>query len=188
MTDIRRVGVVGCGLMGAGIAEICARAGLDVIVHERDADAAEAGLSRITASLERALRRRSLTGGERDAALAKLRTTTRLEDLADRDAVVEAATEDEQVKAGLFTDLDRIVLRHDAILASNTSSLPVMRLGMATTRPQQVIGVHFFNPVPVLDLVELVPSLLTSSETLSRAEHFATSVLGKQVIRAQDRA
>ncbi|MFJ9899975.1 3-hydroxybutyryl-CoA dehydrogenase [Streptomyces sp. NPDC091280] len=188
MTDILRVGVVGCGLMGAGIAEICARAGLDVIVHERDADSAEAGLSRITASLNRAVRRGTLQGCERDEALAALRVTTDLQDLADRDAVIEAATEDERVKTGLFADLDRIVLRHDAILASNTSSLPIMTLGTATTRPQQVIGVHFFNPVPVLELVELVPSLLTSSETLSRAEHFAASVLGKRVIRSQDRA
>lgn len=188
MTDIARAGVVGCGQMGAGIAEICARAGLDVIVHERDADAARAGLSRITASLDRAVRRGGLPDDERDAALTRLRVTTDLRDLADRDVVVEAATEDERVKAGLFADLDRIVLRPDAILASNTSSLPVMTLGTATTRPHQVIGVHFFNPVPVLELVELVPSLLTSPETLSRAEHFATAVLGKQVIRSQDRA
>lgn len=188
MTDIARAGVVGCGQMGAGIAEICARAGLDVIVHERDADTARAGLSRITASLDRAVRRGGLPDDERDAALTRLRVTTDLRDLADRDVVVEAATEDERVKAGLFADLDRIVLRPDAILASNTSSLPVMTLGTATTRPHQVIGVHFFNPVPVLELVELVPSLLTSPETLSRAEHFATAVLGKQVIRSQDRA
>lgn len=188
MTDIARAGVVGCGQMGAGIAEICARAGLDVIVHERDADAARAGLSRITASLDRAVRRGGLPDDERDAALTRLRVTTDLRDFADRDVVVEAATEDERVKAGLFADLDRIVLRPDAILASNTSSLPVMTLGTATTRPHQVIGVHFFNPVPVLELVELVPSLLTSPETLSRAEHFATAVLGKEVIRSQDRA
>ncbi|MFE3856050.1 3-hydroxybutyryl-CoA dehydrogenase [Streptomyces griseorubiginosus] len=188
MTDIARAGVVGCGQMGAGIAEICARAGLDVIVHERDADTARAGLSRITASLDRAVRRGGLPDHERDAALTRLRVTTDLRDLADRDVVVEAATEDERVKAGLFADLDRIVLRPDAILASNTSSLPVMTLGTTTTRPHQVIGVHFFNPVPVLELVELVPSLLTSPETLSRAEHFATAVLGKQVIRSQDRA
>ncbi|MEU7721293.1 3-hydroxybutyryl-CoA dehydrogenase [Streptomyces tibetensis] len=186
--DIRRVGVVGCGLMGAGIAEVCARAALDVVIHEVTEEAAKAGLSRITASLDRGVRRGKLTGEERDAALGRLRATTDLADLADRDAVVEAATEDEAVKLDLFAALDRVVVREDALLASNTSSLPIMKLATATARPHQVIGVHFFNPVPVLDLVELVPSLLTSTRTQARAEEFATRVLGKRVIRSQDRA
>ncbi|MEU1511418.1 3-hydroxybutyryl-CoA dehydrogenase [Streptomyces sp. NPDC005811] len=187
-SDIRRVGVVGCGLMGAGIAEVCARAGLDVVVHEVTPAAAEAGRARITASLERGVRRGKLTGADRDAALDGLRVTSELGELADRDLVVEAATENEKVKTELFAALDRIVARKDAVLASNTSSLPVMKLGMATTRPHQVIGVHFFNPVPVLELVEIVPSLLTSPQTQLRAEEFVTSVLDKKVIRAQDRA
>ncbi|MFF8029278.1 3-hydroxybutyryl-CoA dehydrogenase [Streptomyces sp. NPDC007896] len=186
--DIRRVGVVGCGLMGAGIAEVCARAGLDVVVHEVNADAAKAGRSRIAASLERAVGRGKLSGEERDAALGRLRVTAHLADLADRDAVLEAATENEAVKLELFAALNRIVAREDALLASNTSSLPVMKLGMATARPHQVIGVHFFNPVPVLGLVEIVPSLLTSPQTQARAEEFVTGRLGKQVIRSQDRA
>ncbi|MCX4759422.1 3-hydroxybutyryl-CoA dehydrogenase [Streptomyces sp. NBC_01275] len=186
--DIRRVGVIGCGLMGAGIAEVCCRSGLDVVVHEVTEDAARAGLSRITASLDRGVRRSKLTGAERDAALARLRVSTDLGDLADRDAVVEAATEDETVKVALFATLDRIVVREDAVLASNTSSLPIMKLAMATARPHQVIGVHFFNPVPVLGLVEIVPSLLTSPQTQSRAEDFVTVALGKRVIRSQDRA
>ncbi|MEW2398263.1 3-hydroxybutyryl-CoA dehydrogenase [Streptomyces sp. NPDC046862] len=185
---IRRVGVVGCGQMGAGIAEVCARAGLDVVVHEVGADAAEAGLSRIAASLERGVRRGKLSGTERSAALDRVRVTSDLTDLSDRDLVVEAATEDEGVKAELFAELDRIVEREDALLGSNTSSLPIMKLGMATTRPHQVIGVHFFNPVPVLELVEIVPSLLTSPQTQSIAEDFVTGALGKKVIRAQDRA
>lgn len=187
-SDVRRVGVVGCGLMGAGIAEVCARAALDVTVHEVNEEAAEAGRSRITASLDRGVRRGRLTGEERDAALARLRVTSDLVDLSDRDLVVEAATEDEAVKLDLFAALDRIVAREDALLASNTSSLPVMKLGMATTRPHQVIGVHFLNPVPVLGLVEIVPSLLTSPQTQVRAEGFVTGALGKQVIRSQDRA
>ncbi|MEV1069294.1 3-hydroxybutyryl-CoA dehydrogenase [Streptomyces sp. NPDC050263] len=186
--DIRRVGVVGCGLMGAGIAEVCARAGLDVVVHESSPDAAEAGRARIAASLDRGVRRGKLSAAERDKALAHVRVSTALTDLSDRDLVVEAATEDEKVKVELFAELDRIVAREDALLASNTSSLPIMKLGMATARPHQVIGVHFFNPVPVLELVEIVPSLLTSPQTQSRAEEFVTEVLAKKVIRAQDRA
>jgi 3-hydroxybutyryl-CoA dehydrogenase len=182
--DIRRVGVIGCGLMGAGIAEVCARAGLDVVVHEVSPGAADAGRVRITASLDRGVRRGKLTGEEHDAALARVRVTQ----LADRDLLVEAATEDEKTKVELFAELDRVVTREDALLASNTSSLPIMKLGMATTRPHQVIGVHFFNPVPVLGLVEIVPSLLTSTHTQQRAEEFVTDVLGKQVIRSQDRA
>ncbi|WP_281291245.1 3-hydroxybutyryl-CoA dehydrogenase [Streptomyces montanus] len=187
-SDFHRVGVVGCGLMGAGIAEVCARAGLDVVVHEVSPVAAEAGRARITASLDRGVRRGKLTGSERDAALDRLRVTPDLTALADRDLVVEAATEDEKVKVELFAELDRIVTREDALLASNTSSLPIMKLGMATARPHQVIGVHFFNPVPVLELVEIVPSLLTAPQTESRAGKFVTQVLGKKVIRAQDRA
>ncbi|GKQ40771.1 3-hydroxybutyryl-CoA dehydrogenase [Streptomyces sp. A012304] len=186
--DIRRVGVVGCGLMGSGIAEVCARAGLDVVIHEVNTDAAEAGLSRIGVSFDRAVRRGKLSSADRVAALDRVRVTTDLTALSDRDLVVEAATEDEAVKVELFAELDRIVEREDALLASNTSSLPIMKLGVATTRPHQVIGVHFFNPVPVLELVEIVPSLLTAPQTQSRAEKFVTRVLGKKVIRAQDRA
>jgi 3-hydroxybutyryl-CoA dehydrogenase len=174
--------------MGAGIAEVCARAGLDVVVHEVSPGAADAGRVRITTSLDRGVRRSKLTGEERDAALARVRVTPDLTQLADRDLLVEAATEDEKTKVELFAELDRVVTREDALLASNTSSLPIMKLGMATTRPQQVIGVHFFNPVPVLGLVEIVPSLLTSTHTRHRAEEFVTDVLGKQVIRSQDRA
>ncbi|MGI5460991.1 3-hydroxybutyryl-CoA dehydrogenase [Streptomyces sp. CA-249302] len=186
--DISRVGVVGCGLMGAGIAEVCSRAGLDVVVHEVSPGSAAAGRARITTSLDRGVRRGKLTGEERDAALGRLRVTADLAELADRDLVVEAATEDEAVKLRLFAALDRVVVREDALLASNTSSLPVMKLGMATARPHQVIGVHFFNPVPVLDLVEIVPSLLTGPGAQSRAAEFVTGTLGKQVIRSQDRA
>ncbi|NUU20129.1 MAG: 3-hydroxybutyryl-CoA dehydrogenase [Streptomycetaceae bacterium] len=185
---IRRIGVVGSGLMGSGIAEVCARAGLDVVVREVNADAAEAGRKRITDSLDRAVRRGKLAEDARDAALGRLHFTTDIAALADRDAVVEAIAEDEGAKAEVFTALDRTVVREDAILASNTSSIPIMKLGMATARPEYVVGVHFFNPVPVLDLVELVPSLLTGEETLGRAEDFVREALGKHVIRSKDRA
>ncbi len=185
---IERIGVVGCGLMGSGIAEVSARAGLDVIVREVDAGAAEAGQKRLTGSLDRGVRSGKLTEAERDAALAKLTFTTDLADLADRQLVVEAVVEDEDMKTEVFTALDKVVADPAAILASNTSSIPIMKLGIATQRPEQVIGIHFFNPVPVLRLVELVTSLLTSPATTERANAFATSQLNKKVIRSQDRA
>lgn len=185
---IQRIGVVGCGLMGSGIAEVCARAGLDVIVREVNAGAAEAGQQRITASLDRGARSGKLTEEERDAALGHLSFTTELADMADRQMVIEAVVEDEALKTEVFRVLDRVVTDPAAILASNTSSIPVMKLGIATQRPEQVLGIHFFNPVPVLRLVELVTSLLTSPETATRAEGFAAEVLHKKVIRSQDRA
>ena len=187
-TDIQRIGVVGCGLMGSGIAEVCARAGLDVIVREVNAAAAEAGQQRITASLDRGARSGKLSEDERDAALAHLSFTTDLADLADRQMVIEAVVEDEALKTEVFRVLDKVVTDPSAILASNTSSIPVMKLGIATQRPEQVLGVHFFNPVPVLRLVELVTSLLTSPDTVQRSEAFASEVLHKKVIRSQDRA
>ena len=188
MTTVERVGVVGCGLMGSGIAEVCARAGLDVIVREVDAGAAEAGQKRLLSSLDRGVRSSKLTEDERDAAVAHVRFTTDIGELADRQLVVEAVVEDEALKTEVFAALDKVVESSEAILASNTSSIPVMKLGMATQRPEQVIGIHFFNPVPVLRLVELVTSLLTSDDTTVRADAFATQQLHKRVIRSQDRA
>ncbi|MFF1920471.1 3-hydroxybutyryl-CoA dehydrogenase [Streptomyces sp. NPDC058221] len=185
---IHRVGVVGAGLMGSGIAEVCARAGLDVVVGETGLEAAAEGRRRITSSLDRGVRGGKLAEADRDAALGRIRYTTDLADLADRDAVIEAVAEDEAVKTAVFTALDKAVTRPDAILASNTSSIPIAKLAMATTRPDQVIGIHFFNPVPVLGLVELVPSLLTGARTRGRAEEFVAGVLGKRVIEAPDRA
>jgi 3-hydroxybutyryl-CoA dehydrogenase len=187
-TVVERVGVVGCGLMGSGIAEVCARAGLDVVVREVDEAAAEGGRARLVKSLDRGLSAAKLTESERDAALARLAFTTDLGDLADRELVVEAVVEDEGMKVGIFRELDRVLTSDAAILASNTSSIPIMKLGTATGRPEQVIGIHFFNPVPVLRLVELVASLMTSEETLQRSSSFATDVLDKRVIRSKDRA
>jgi 3-hydroxybutyryl-CoA dehydrogenase len=185
---IERVGVVGCGLMGSGIAEVCARAGLDVMVREVNADAAEAGRARLVKSLDRGLSAGKLTEDERDAAVAKLAFTTDLADLADRQLVVEAVLEQEAMKVDIFQELDRILIDPEAILASNTSSIPIMKLGTVTNRPNQVIGIHFFNPVPVLRLVELVTSLMTSPDTLARAQAFATDTLHKRVILSKDRA
>jgi 3-hydroxybutyryl-CoA dehydrogenase len=188
MSAIERVGVVGSGLMGSGIAEVCARAGLDVVVREIDAGTAEAGLARLTTSLDRGVRSGKLTEEARDEALGRIRVTTDLDELADRQLVVEAVIEDESSKVEVFRALDKVVTDASAILASNTSSIPIMKLGIATERPEQVIGIHFFNPVPVLRLVELVSSLLTSPETIARADSFAADVLDKKVIRSQDRA
>ncbi|MBA3743264.1 3-hydroxybutyryl-CoA dehydrogenase [Sporichthya sp.] len=188
MTEIQRVGVIGCGLMGSGIAEVCARAGLDVKVTEVNADALAAGRERIESSLRRALKRGKLDEATHAATLGRITFTTDIGDFADVDLSVEAVAENEQVKLDIFRALDKVVTSRDAILASNTSSIPIMKLGMATSRPDKVIGIHFFNPVPVLKLVELVTSLLTAPETAARAAAFAEGSLSKQVIRSQDRA
>lgn len=188
MSEIGRVGVVGCGLMGSGITEVCARAGLDVVVNDVTDDALAAGRARLEKSLARALRSGKLDEAARDEALGRIRFSTDLGEFADRQLVVEAVSENEQIKTDVFTGLDKVITDPDAIFASNTSSIPIMKLGMATSRPHQVIGIHFFNPVPVLKLVELVPSLLTGESTRERAETFVESVLGKEVILSQDRA
>jgi 3-hydroxybutyryl-CoA dehydrogenase len=188
VTDIERVGVVGCGLMGAGIAEVCARSGLDVRVAETSGEALELGRTRLTSSLSRAAERGKISEAERDAALGRLTFTTDLGEFADRDLTIEAVVENERVKAEVFQVLDRVVSRPDAILASNTSSIPLVRLATATSRPGQVIGIHFFNPAPVQRLVELIPALTTSEETVRRAEKLVGGVLGKHAIRAQDRS
>jgi len=188
MSELQRIGVVGSGLMGSGIAEVCARAGLDVMVREVDAGAAEAGQQRLVKSLDRGVSSGKLSESDRDTALAGVAFTTDLTDLADRQLVIEAAIENEALKVDIFRQLDEVVADERAVLASNTSSIPIMKLGIATGRPEQVIGIHFFNPVPVLKLVELVTSLMTSPETVAAAEGFATGVLHKKVIRSQDRA
>jgi 3-hydroxybutyryl-CoA dehydrogenase len=188
VTEISRIGVVGSGLMGSGIAEVCARAGLDVLVNEVNDDAADAGRARITNSLARGVKSGKLTEEERDTAIGRLVFTTDLGDFADRELIIEAVAEHEATKLDVFTTLDKVVTSEHAIFASNTSSIPIMKLAMATQRPQQVIGVHFFNPVPVLKLVELIPSLLSGQDTQARVETFVTDVLGKTVVRSQDRA
>ena len=183
---MKRVGVVGCGLMGAGIAEVAARAGLDVIVVESSEAAAAAGRSRLEKSLARAEAKGKISSAA--DVWTRIRVDTSLDVLADRDLVIEAIVEDEAAKAALFAELDRIVESPEAILASNTSSIPIMKLGVATSRPDRVIGIHFFNPVPVLQLVELVPSLLTAPEVTERARSFVEGQLGKKAIDCQDRA
>jgi 3-hydroxybutyryl-CoA dehydrogenase len=185
---IQNIGVVGCGLMGSGIAEACARAGLDVRVVDLDQATLERGRERVAASIARALQGGKLSGAEAESAQEHIEFSADLGSLADRQLVIEAVVESESEKVAVFQSLDTIVEDPVAILASNTSSIPIMKLAMATSRPSQVIGIHFFNPVPVLPLVELVTSLLTSDETAATAQRFAADQLGKQVIRSQDRA
>ncbi|ANW22334.1 3-hydroxybutyryl-CoA dehydrogenase [Streptomyces clavuligerus] len=187
-TDIRRVGVVGGGQMGAGIAEVCARAGLDTVVCEADDMAARAARKRVAASLDRAVRRGKLNQEVAEDALGHLVFTSGLERLADRQLVIEAIIENPEAKNELFAALDKIVTAPSAILASNTSAIPIMSLGMATGRADRVVGLHFFNPVPVLPLVEVVTSLHTAPDTVATVEAFVTTTLGKTVIHAQDRA
>ena len=183
---MKKIGVVGCGLMGAGIAEVCARAGLDVVVAESSEAAAVVGRTRLEKSLRRAEERGRIVSAAE--VLDRIRVVDNLEAMADRDMVVEAILEDEAAKVALFKQLDKIVTSPDAVLASNTSSIPIMKLAVATSRPSHVLGVHFFNPVPVLSLVELVPSLLTADETTERARTFVEKTLGKHAIDCQDRA
>ncbi|MGW4099949.1 3-hydroxybutyryl-CoA dehydrogenase [Mycobacterium sp. NPDC004974] len=186
--QIERVGVIGAGQMGAGIAEVSARAGVDVLVFETTDALVTAGRNRITKSLERAVSAGKVTEREKDAALGKLAFTTTIDDLADRQLVIEAVIEDENVKAKIFADLDRVITDPDAVLASNTSSIPIMKIAAATQNPSRVLGLHFFNPVPVLPLVELVSTLVTADAAAARVEEFASTVLGKQVVRCSDRS
>jgi 3-hydroxybutyryl-CoA dehydrogenase len=186
--EIERVGVVGAGLMGAGIAEVVAKAGVDVIICDINDAAVAAGRSRIEQSLERAVKAGKLEDDAAMAALARIRYTTDLGDFSDRQFVAEAVREFEDEKVEVFRNLSKIVIDEHAILASNTSSIPITKLARATDRPENVLGLHFFNPVPVMRLVELIPSLLTDRDVADRVEDFAAEVLGKRVIRSQDRA
>ena len=183
-----RIAVVGGGTMGAGIAEVAARTGAQVQVYELAPESASACQQRITASLERAARKGKLAPEEAEAAQARLTYTTELTDLRDAQLVIEAIVEDEQAKTEVFAKLDATITSDEAIFASNTSSIPIMKLAMATSRRDRVVGLHFFNPVPVLNLIEVVPSLLTSEDTVQQVTEFAETSLGKHVIRSQDRA
>ncbi len=182
-----RVGVIGGGLMGSGIAEVCARSGVDVTVVEVDDARSDQTRAKIEKSLDRATRSGRLAEDDRAAAGDRLAYTTRVEDLEGADAAIEAVIEDEQTKRELFLKLDEILPDAD-FLASNTSSVPIMKLAADTSKPDRVLGMHFFNPVPVLPLVEIVRSIMTSEQTIDRAHQFAESTLGKTTIDSQDRA
>jgi 3-hydroxybutyryl-CoA dehydrogenase len=185
---VKRIGVVGCGLMGSGIAEVTAGAGAQVIVIESDDDALARGRERVDRSLARAVSSAKMTDEDAAGIQSSLTFSTNIADLADREMVIEAIAEDEALKLDVFRRIDEAVADPSAILATNTSSIPIVTVAMATKRPQQVIGMHFFNPVPVLRLVEVISSLRTSPETTARAIEYASQVLGKKVITAPDRA
>ncbi|MEU2602476.1 3-hydroxybutyryl-CoA dehydrogenase [Streptomyces hirsutus] len=185
---VDRLGVVGCGLMGSGIAQVAAVMGLDVLVAEASREAVEAGRRRITASLDRGVQRGRLTEEQRETALGRMAFTTDVGDLGDRQFVIEAVVEHAEVKSEVMRALDKALASPDAILATNTSALPIVDLAVVTQRPAHVVGVHFFNPVPVQRLVEVIPAVTTSKETYARARDFVTGRLGKEVIRAPDRS
>jgi 3-hydroxybutyryl-CoA dehydrogenase len=182
---IHTVGVVGCGLMGAGIVETCARAGYSVVVREVNDDLLQKGLKRVGASMSRAVEKGKLAQAGMDAATARIKGTLNMADFKDCDLVIEAAVENMPLKKTIFTELDSIC-RSDVILASNTSSLCVTEMAAATERPDKVLGLHFFNPVPVMPLLEIVRALLTSDETVEIGRALGDK-LGKTVVVAKDR-
>jgi 3-hydroxybutyryl-CoA dehydrogenase len=182
-----RVGVIGGGLMGSGIAEVCARSGVDVTVVEADEQRVERARAAIERSLDRAVRSGKVSEEDKAAALDRLVVTSVFEDLEGADAAIEAVVENEALKRDVFRRLDEL-LPDAQFLASNTSSVPIMKLGAETKHPGRVLGMHFFNPVPVLPLVELVTSIMTEPETVDTVRTFAEQTLGKQCINSQDRA
>ena len=184
--DIRTVGVIGCGLMGSGISEVVARAGQTAVVLETSDELAERGRQRIEASTLRAVERGRLDAEERTAVLGRISLTTDVQDLADVDLVIEAATEDHDTKVGMFRRLDEVT-KPEVILASNTSSIPIADLGAATSRPDKVLGMHFFNPVPVMGLIELVRAISTSDDTMAFGRAYGV-VVGKTTVESRDRA
>jgi 3-hydroxybutyryl-CoA dehydrogenase len=184
--DVRTVGVIGCGLMGSGISEVVARAGQTAVVLETTDELVARGRQRIETSTLRAVERGRLDADERAAVLGRISLTTDVLDLADVDLVIEAATEDHDTKVGMFRRLDEVT-KPEVILASNTSSIPIADLGAATSRPDKVLGMHFFNPVPVMGLIELVRAISSSDDTMAFGRAYGV-VLGKTTVESRDRA
>ena len=184
--SIRKVGVVGCGLMGGGIAQTCAQSGYETMVSEVNQELLDKGLARIQSAWDSLVSKGKMSQGQADENRARLRGTLNLEDFADCDLVIEAVLEQMEEKLRLFPALDRI-LRPEALILSNTSSLNITQMGAVTKRPEKVCGVHFFNPVPLMKLVEIVKTILTSQETIDTVSQFAVS-LGKTAVIAKDTA
>src|SRR5256885_1642880 len=184
MASIKKVGVLGCGLMGSGIAQTCAQAGYDVVVREVEQQYIDEGFKGIEKSLGRFVDKGTMSAADRDACVGRLKGTTSLGDLADCDIVIEAIIENAELKKETYAQLDKIV-KPEAIFASNTSSLTITELSMATARPKQFVGLHFFNPVPMMKLVEVVRTILTSDEAFDSAFEFAKS-LGKEPVACRD--
>ena len=169
---IRTVGVIGAGTMGNGIAQVCAVAGVAAVMVDVSAAAVDKGVATIAASLERLVKKDKLVAAEKDAALSRIQTSTNYDDLKPADLVIEAATENEELKLKILNQIDAL-LRPEAVIASNTSSISITRLAAATSRAERFIGMHFFNPVPLMVLVELIRGLQTSDETHARVDAFA---------------
>jgi 3-hydroxybutyryl-CoA dehydrogenase len=186
MADIFEVGIVGSGIMGAGLAEVAARAGHDVIVRSRTMEGAEAVLARITSGLDRHVAKERMTADERDSIVGRIRVTDHLGQLANCDLVIESVVEDLEVKKAMFAELEQIV-KPSGILATNTSTLPVIELAMATQRPELVCGIHFFNPAPMMKLVEIIKPITASDDTIARAVSFVEQC-GKDAVAVEDRA
>ncbi len=182
--NLTTIGVIGAGTMGNGIAQVCAAAGLSVVMVDVSDAALARGMGAITGSLERLVKKDKLKPAERDALVARVRTATEYEQLSAVDLVIEAATENLEIKRGILQRADAL-LRKDAVLATNTSSISITTLAAATAHPERFIGVHFFNPVPVMPLVELIRGLLTSDATQARAAEFI-GVIGKTAINAKN--
>jgi 3-hydroxybutyryl-CoA dehydrogenase len=186
MTKINKVGVIGSGIMGSGLAEVVARAGLDVVVRSRTRAGADAVLQKVDSGLARHVAKERMTDDERTAILGRITVTDHLGQLADCDLVIESVVEDLEVKRLLFTELEQIV-KPDGILATNTSTLPVVELAMMTQRPSRVCGIHFFNPAPAMSLVEIIRPLTASDDTITAATDFAVAC-GKDAVLVEDRA
>ncbi|HCO04019.1 MAG TPA: 3-hydroxybutyryl-CoA dehydrogenase [Actinobacteria bacterium] len=184
--EIRKVGVVGCGIMGSGIVEVCAKAGMDVTYIEVDDERIQHGQASIDKSLARAVEKGKLDAAERDQVVGRIKGSTDLADLADCDLVIEAVTEELETKKQVFATLDEIV-KPDVVLATNTSTLPIAELATQTNRPDKVIGLHFFNPPPVMKLLEVIKALTTSEETIELCRAFGERI-GKTTVLAKDRA
>jgi 3-hydroxybutyryl-CoA dehydrogenase len=184
MATIKKVGVLGCGLMGSGIAQTCAQAGYDVVVREVEQQFLDKGFKGIEKSLGRFVEKGTMSAADRDACVGRLKGTTSLDDLAGCDIVIEAIIENAELKQETYAQLDKVV-KPEALFASNTSSLTITELSMATARPKQFVGLHFFNPVPMMKLVEVVRTILTSDETFDSAFAFAKS-LGKEPVACRD--
>jgi 3-hydroxybutyryl-CoA dehydrogenase len=183
---VKRLGVVGSGIMGSGVAEVAAKAGIEVVLRSRSQTTADAMVAGLEKSLAKQVDRGKLEAADRDAVLARVRAVSDLGELADCDLVLESIVEDLPTKKHLFSELDRIV-RDGAILATNTSTLPVVEMAMETGRPELVCGVHFFNPAPMMPLVEVVRAITTSDETVAAARGFAEAC-GKSPVEVRDQA
>ena len=182
--EIKKVGIVGCGLMGSGIVQTCAQSGYQVVASEINDELLNKGLASISSALSKSVDKGRLSQQDKDSILARIKGTTNTNDFSDCDLVIEAAIESMDLKKKIFAELDKICPK-DTILASNTSCLSIISMAMVTTRPDKVLGLHFFNPVPVMTLLEIVKTIATSDETLEIGKDFGKS-LGKTVVIAQD--